>query len=365
MKMVTGKRPVRNNLAVPFSFSKGMVLLHRWSIFACMLLLYLVRIERTPLMEFVFSLAGMYNLLVSYRILSVKRPNKNMNYLILLIDSVAISAFIAISGGPNSEAYIAYYFIAAYCAFYVNKKKMIVNLTFNVMLFTAASLVSARISGVKPDYILILLKDVYILLFSQSVVIINNKIRKFNEIHLRESKLARTDSLTGLANRHHFEQRLRDEADYVDMTSGVLNVLMFDIDNFKQFNDKYGHLPGDELLIMFADIIRQNIRKEDLAIRYGGEEFLILIRNLELDLAVSVAERIRRQLEKKRIQFDINGIVWNVTASCGIAQYPVHSNNIFKVIEYADKALYYAKSMGKNSVVTYDQILSDANRQGK
>jgi diguanylate cyclase (GGDEF)-like protein len=133
---------------------------------------------------------------------------------------------------------------------------------------------------------------------------------------------------------------------------------MFDIDNFKRFNDAYGHVLGDKLLVLFSSIIKQSIRNTDTPVRYGGEEFLVLIRGLDIILAKSVGERIRGQLENQKISVESGGKRSRVTVSCGIAQYPRHSSNIKKVIELADRALYKAKELGRNRVVVYDETCS-------
>ena len=95
---------------------------------------------------------------------------------------------------------------------------------------------------------------------------LNNKIKKYGDLHKKEFKMARTDKLTGLANRHYFDQKLGEEVQYADISGSPLNILMFDLDNFKRFNDSYGHVWGDKLLTLFSDIIMQNIRKCDIII---------------------------------------------------------------------------------------------------
>ena len=174
--------------------------------------------------------------------------------------------------------------------------------------------------------------------------------------HKKEFRMARTDKLTGLANRHYFDQKLVDEVDYADRTSMPINILLFDLDNFKKFNDTYGHVWGDKLLILFSDIIKQNIRSNDIPVRFGGEEFLIMLRDLDIETAMCVGQRIRKQLEKQKIYIGVEEDRRRVTVSCGVAQYPKHANSIKTVIDYADKALYKAKEKGKNMVVSYDEM---------
>jgi diguanylate cyclase (GGDEF)-like protein len=193
---------------------------------------------------------------------------------------------------------------------------------------------------------------------SCGIAFLSNEVHKYNEMHKKEFKLARMDKLTGLANRHYFDQKLREEVEYADLNGKPLNVLIFDLDNFKRFNDTYGHVWGDKLLSLFSDIIKQNIRKSDIPVRYGGEEFLLLIRDLEIDMAKCVGERIRKSLEKQRIYSGNEDDRRKVTVSCGIAQYPKHASDIKLAIELADKALYYAKESGKNMVVSYDEMMA-------
>ncbi len=131
---------------------------------------------------------------------------------------------------------------------------------------------------------------------------------------------------------------------------------MFDIDNFKKFNDTYGHIWGDKLLSMFGDIVMQNIRKTDIPVRYGGEEFIVLIGDLDMATVKGIGDRIRSQLEKQNFNMGNEETKCKVTVSCGVAQYPTHAKDIKEVVNYADKALYYAKEIGKNIVVSYDEI---------
>jgi diguanylate cyclase (GGDEF)-like protein len=152
------------------------------------------------------------------------------------------------------------------------------------------------------------------------------------------------------------EQKLREELDYCNYNNKKLNFLLFDLDNFKSFNDAYGHIWGDKLLVLFGNILNESLRKTDFAVRYGGEEFLILVRDIERDSAKNIGERIRKQLERQRIDIDDKNKNKRVTVSCGLAQYPTDSNKIKEVIDCADKALYFAKENGKNKVVKYIDI---------
>ena len=126
---------------------------------------------------------------------------------------------------------------------------------------------------------------------------------------------------------------------------------MADMDYFKQVNDTYGHEAGDTVLKQLAVILRENTRASDLIIRYGGEEFLIVLRDTEADPAVATAEKIREAVEKHKIQ--LAGVVIQKTISVGVAVYPNDSSTFWQVVKYADVALYKAKEAGRNRVLHF------------
>ena len=132
---------------------------------------------------------------------------------------------------------------------------------------------------------------------------------------------------------------------------------MCDIDLFNSVNDSYGHKAGDEVLKQIADTIKGVLRKSDLTIRYGGEEFLVLLTDQEKLTTVKVAEKIRKSVESKLFDIGEKGI--HITISIGVALYPEHSYNFEEVVKMADSALYKAKQSGRNRVVLYERTASD------
>ncbi|TDY02813.1 diguanylate cyclase [Thiohalophilus thiocyanatoxydans] len=152
------------------------------------------------------------------------------------------------------------------------------------------------------------------------------------------------DSLTGHANRRHLEVNLKREWAAARRGTNMLSVIMLDLDHFKNYNDTHGHPEGDKLLIQVADIIRQCIREEDLPVRYGGEEFLILLRNKDRQQAADVAERLRSRIEQQT----------EITVSVGVAVFSENDDDPWKMIKRADNALYAAKQNGRNQVITQE-----------
>jgi len=275
---------------------------------------------------------------------------------LLYIDIIAISLLILFTGGINSDLYI-FYFLPLCLYGIKNDLPGTVRITgFTAVFYSGFCFLSSMLFNTRLNWFRLIIYDFLFLLAAFAVTRLSFEVKKYDELRKKEFKLARTDKLTGLANRHYFDQKIREEAAYADAWNSVINILMFDLDNFKGYNDSYGHASGDKLLKLFADIIKQCIRKTDIPVRYGGEEFLIMIRDMDVIIAKSVGERIRKQLEKQCIRLGSKFGRQVVTASCGIAQYPVHAPNIKDVIEMADQALYHAKAIGKNIVVCYDEI---------
>jgi diguanylate cyclase (GGDEF)-like protein len=133
---------------------------------------------------------------------------------------------------------------------------------------------------------------------------------------------------------------------------------MIDIDFFKKVNDTYGHDIGDKVIKTTAQILQKTIRKSDLAIRYGGEEFLVLLHFADDYAATIVAKKISEAF--KKIEFQTNdNTSFHKTLSIGIAAYPKHSDDLAECIKQADTALYVAKTTGRDKVVVYNKDMED------
>jgi len=166
---------------------------------------------------------------------------------------------------------------------------------------------------------------------------------------LREQAIR--DVLTGLFNRRYLDETFAKKLNRTKRKESSLAVIMLDIDHFKSFNDTYGHTAGDELLAMLGDLLRKQTRQSDVACRYGGEEFIILLSDTPLDVATKRAEEIRRGFEESSIRFEEKEL--KATISIGIAIYPDHGDQPEALIIQADQALYQAKSNGRNQVVAW------------
>jgi diguanylate cyclase (GGDEF)-like protein len=350
---------MHTNKAVKIRGGRHKYICSRWLFVALIVVFFLTSSGRAADI-FVFlgtlAAAAVYNVLVHIYTLKFTRVNYGIPAIISYMDIAVISIFLYQSGGMDSCIYILYFFIIGYSGVSNNKADVLQTGILSITGYAISSILASKVDGLAFNFWRFIAKNIVLLIGTYGISRFNYEVRRYGELHEKEFKLARTDKLTGLANRHYFEQKLREEVKYADFTHEPLNILMFDIDNFKGFNDAYGHVLGDKLLILFSNIIKKSIRNTDTPVRYGGEEILILIRGLDIILAKSVGERIRRQLENQRINVESGEERSRVTVSCGIAQYPRHSANIKKVIELADRALYYAKEQGRNKVIVYNEI---------
>jgi diguanylate cyclase (GGDEF)-like protein len=162
-------------------------------------------------------------------------------------------------------------------------------------------------------------------------------------------ELGTSDGLTGLYVQRHYKERVRDEILRAQEHQLALSVMMIDVDHFKSYNDRYGHLIGDKVLKIVAQVLKESVRTVvDLVARYGGEEFSILLLRTPADGAMTVAERIRQKVEEQEI--DVEGQKTGVTVSVGVAELIPDFKDAESFINSADKALYQAKSEGRNRV---------------
>jgi len=173
-------------------------------------------------------------------------------------------------------------------------------------------------------------------------------------LYEQTKELSITDDLTGLFNRRHMRTVLEREWERAKRYSQPLSLLMLDLDLFKDYNDKFGHLKGDEALQILSQIIKMNIRGIDVPVRYGGEEFLIILPDTNINGALATAEKLRKAIANAFIENDIP----TLTISVGVVSYPDEVfDNIHEFLYASDIALYEAKKRGRNTIVKYDHNL--------
>ncbi|GAB4540222.1 MAG: hypothetical protein Fur0020_09260 [Thermodesulfovibrionia bacterium] len=177
-----------------------------------------------------------------------------------------------------------------------------------------------------------------------AIVRIAHNITERKKMEEELMRLATTDPLTGAYNRTKFNEIIGREIERAKRYGQRLSMIIFDIDHFKQVNDTYGHMIGDEVLKTMCDIIRNNIRKIEYLVRWGGEEFMVIASGADIKSAIALAERLKGIIEEYR--FDKVG---RLTISCGVTEFK-DGDTEDSFIKRADDALYIAKNKGKNRV---------------
>ena len=169
-------------------------------------------------------------------------------------------------------------------------------------------------------------------------------------LHNKTKLMAITDFLTGLYNHRYFQQIFNQELGRSRRYQKLMSLVILDIDDFKLFNDTYGHATGDKVLIAIGEIISRSLRKVDYAFRYGGEEFVIILPETSLENAILTADRLRERIAEEASASVPESSARRITVSAGVACYPENGTNREDLFSLMDRHLYKAKSMGKNTV---------------
>lgn len=178
--------------------------------------------------------------------------------------------------------------------------------------------------------------------------------QKIKELEIAQAKmrqLAITDGLTGLYNYRYFRKQLQHEVSRAHRFHMPVSLLIMDIDFFKVYNDRFGHVNGDKILMQFSRLLYNNIREVDCLARYGGEEFVLILPSTEKKSALIVAEKLRKIIENEYFPLAQKLPAGRVTMSVGVASIPEDTDDLEDLIKLTDKALYQAKNSGRNRSV--------------
>jgi diguanylate cyclase len=176
---------------------------------------------------------------------------------------------------------------------------------------------------------------------------------------------AKTDMLTGLLNRRGFDEAISKAQQYSVAHNNALSIILIDIDHFKRVNDTYGHLIGDNVLKMLSKLLKEQIKGKDIAARFGGEEFILILPETPLKGAYLLAEQIRMSLRTMRWTAKESGkSIGSISVSLGVAQYKP-DETVESLIQRADNALYFAKETGRNKTVTELDLVTAGSSPGE
>jgi diguanylate cyclase (GGDEF)-like protein len=188
----------------------------------------------------------------------------------------------------------------------------------------------------------------FIATFNSMSISLKESLEEINATNEQLRIISITDSLTGRYNRRYIKDYLTRELQLVSRTRHSLTVLMMDLDNFKRYNDTYGHIAGDEALRQLGDILVGSVRKNDVVGRYGGEEWIICFNQTDKETGLKIAEKLRKAIAGNI--FHLKGENTRITVSAGVATAPADGTNYEELIDAADAALYMAKESGRNCV---------------
>ena len=196
-------------------------------------------------------------------------------------------------------------------------------------------------------------KDKFVILAQQFALALQ-RVKLYQEVE----QSAITDSLTGAHTRRYLMERLEEEIARSKARQMSLSLLMVDVDHFKSFNDKYGHLVGDQILRSISLLIKENTREIDYIGRYGGEEFCIVLPDTDSEGGLFVAERIRKSIEESDIHaYDAK---LKITVSIGISSLPKDAESALELIDKSDWALYRSKKRGRNCITSFGVYKKEA-----
>lgn len=230
-----------------------------------------------------------------------------------------------------------------------NKKTKDIPIIFITAMSDEESIERAYLVG-GSDYVTKPFKPKELLARVKKELQVQSLIQELESSKERLKLLASTDSLTNLYNRRYFSKISEHILDLAKREQEEISLIMMDIDNFKLVNDTYGHQVGDDVLIALSQKLRESQRKSDIVRRYGGEEFVVLLPNTNLDGAIVVAEKIREEIENIKVHTLEDKYV-QFTVSLGVSMVKMkEERNLEVVLKRADDALYEAKRSGKNKV---------------
>ena len=260
---------------------------------------------------------------------------------------------------PNVATFTIVVFLTFSFGFYVGIPSAVLVLLYSLFFFSKNKTFPFEYTSDSIDKVVVatIFLMVMVIMVGRLKQEMDRKTEELQEANRKLEELSLTDFLTGIANRRAFNQTYEYEFANAVRNQLSLSFLLLDLDFFKQYNDLYGHVAGDECLKKVAGVLRTRLKRHtDLVARYGGEEFVVLLPNTEVQEACKIADYIQEGLNSLKIPFSNSAISDHVTVSIGVTSIkPARNMDPTDVIKQADKALYTAKNKGRNCVVAYKQ----------
>ncbi len=276
-------------------------------------------------------------------------------------DLVILSLLVFFSGGFESPVLVLFIFYILIATFLVYHQKAFKN-TLTAMALVVVIFFSSEGLVVSSETLTTMIGFNAILLIAYLIAAYLSRNLRENEEKLREllekfQQLSVTDGLTDLYNQTHFFLLLNLQLERSRRYGNAFSLILFDVDNFKNYNDNNGHISGSEALRRVAGLMKEVFRASDMMAKYGGDEFVIILPNTDKIGAFLGAERIREAVECEIFDGGELQPMGKVTLSLGIASYPEHGSTTKEILDKSDKAMYFAKETGRNKTVIYNEEL--------
>ncbi|HNX96552.1 MAG TPA: GGDEF domain-containing protein [Candidatus Aminicenantes bacterium] len=274
------------------------------------------------------------------------------------VDLIVLSLLVFFSGGLDSPILVLYVFFIMVSTFVIDYQKAFRNTITSIVLLLAIFLSQQRDLEMFDQRVTTMVAFDFMLIFAFTISGYLAKNLRRNEDLMAEllaktHELSISDGLTGLYNQAHFFELLAAETQKSERYNFIYSLVIFDVDNFKNYNDHNGHLRGSETLKRVGALMRLSFRGSDILAKYGGDEFIILLPQTDKIGSFLAAERLREAIEREKFP----GGEWQprgkVTISIGIASFPEHATTGEGAIEKADRALYRSKESGRNRTTIY------------
>jgi len=315
---------------------------------------------RESLLILFLSIIG--NLIFTLGILDKEKDSNYFKQLALTqldFDLLILTFLVYFSGGLKSQISILYIFFIMISSFIIDSKKALRNTITAIILISIMFSINNKFT--KSDiselfgFNIILIFAYFISSFLSSNIGRSQFLLK--ELLKKTKELSITDDLTGLYNQAQFFTLLELELKRAERYGNNLSIIIFDVDNFKNYNDNNGHLKGSDTLRKVGSIMKRVFRNGDILARYGGDEFIIILPSTDAVGAYLAAERIRESVEKEKFDGEEKQPLGKITITLGISTFPQHGKTSKEIIDNADKALYIAKELGRNKTVIYSEEL--------